>query len=271
MNLAHEYAASGFVVCEGLCDRSIVESLRVEAARIVDGRVGKVRGAFPGQRMEDVLAIHFPHKISPVMRETLRHPPIVAVLTELIGPDVKCMQSMLFVKSAGKPGQAWHQDEAFIPTQDASLVGAWIALDDATIDNGCLWMQPGSHAQRHLWPLQAHADARFDSSPEATGFNRPREGGVAVEVKAGTVAFFNGFVLHRSLDNRRTNGFRRALVNHYMSAHSLLPWSFGQSRFAPHDYRDIELVAGIDPYADRGTEDIAEPYVRPERPVNTSS
>ncbi|HEV8556570.1 MAG TPA: phytanoyl-CoA dioxygenase family protein [Actinophytocola sp.] len=42
------------------------------------------------------------------------------------------MQSMLFIKSAGKPGQAWHQDEAHIPTRDRSLTAVWIALDDAT-------------------------------------------------------------------------------------------------------------------------------------------
>ena len=46
-----------------------------------------------------------------------------------------------------------------------------------------------------------------------------------VEVRAGTVVFFNGYLLHRSLPNRAPAGrYRRALVNHYMSAHSLLPW-----------------------------------------------
>jgi ectoine hydroxylase-related dioxygenase (phytanoyl-CoA dioxygenase family) len=54
---------------------------------------------------------------------------------------------MLFIKSEGKPGQAWHQDELFIPTRDRSLAAAWIALDDATVENGCLWVLPGSHAR----------------------------------------------------------------------------------------------------------------------------
>ena len=57
--------------------------------------------------------------------------------------EIKSMQSMLFIKPAGKPGQAWHQDEYYIPTRDASLTGVWIALDDATIENGCLWVRPG--------------------------------------------------------------------------------------------------------------------------------
>ena len=48
------------------------------------------------------------------------------------------MQSMLFTKGEGKPCQAWHQDECFIPTRDRSLTAARIALDDATVENGCL-------------------------------------------------------------------------------------------------------------------------------------
>lgn len=56
-----------------------------------------------------------------------------------------------------------------------------------------------------------------------------------MEIDAGDVLFFNGYLLHRSLPNMRTSGFRRALVIHYMNAHSLLPWRHqGQSR---EDYR----------------------------------
>jgi len=60
-----------------------------------------------------------------------------------------------------------------------------------------------------------------------------REGGIAAEVPAGSVVFFNGFTLHRSLDNRRTSGYRRVLVNHCMSAQARLPWRFGASHLRP--------------------------------------
>jgi hypothetical protein len=59
-----------------------------------------------------------------MMAHHLAHPVIVDVLTKIISPNVKCMQSMLFIKAAGKPGQAWHQDEDFIPTRDRSLTGS---------------------------------------------------------------------------------------------------------------------------------------------------
>jgi hypothetical protein len=110
-------------------------------------------------------------------------------------------------------------------------------------------------------------DPRFDGAPESVGWESefgPREGGIAAEVPAGSVVFFNGYTLHRSLDNRRRSGYRRALVNHYMSAHSQLPWRFGSSKYAPDDYRDIEMVAGSDPFAERGLENLAQPFLRPE-------
>ena len=272
MSLLNDYRRDGYLICRDLVDAATVAALREEAVAIACGRRGAIEGATPGGRddeavLRDVLAIHFPHKISPRMRAMLQHEPIVSVLRQIVGEDVKCMQSMLFVKNAGKPGQAWHQDETFIPTPDASLTGVWIALDDATIDNGCLWVQPGSHRERRLWPSRPCSDARFDGAPESFGWDSaewPREGGVAAEVAAGSVVFFNGYTLHRSLDNRRSSGFRRALVNHVMSARSPLPWSFGGSRFAPHDYRDIVMVCGEDAFVERGLEDLARPYLRPE-------
>jgi hypothetical protein len=142
----------------------------------------------------------------------------------------------------------------------------WIALDDATIDNGCLWMLPGSHRHGIIWPTKPHGDPRFDNSDEAYGFPFDPEGGVPVELAAGGVAFFNGYTLHRSLDNKRPRGFRRALVNHYMNARSMLPWSFGMPPTPRTDFRDIVMVAGEDPYAYKGLEEITFPFIRPEDP-----
>ncbi len=81
------------------------------------------------------------------------------------------------------------------------------------------------------------------------------EDSVPVEVKAGSIVFFNGYLLHRSLPNRAASGFRRSLVNHYMSAESFLPWSRPEdgTSMAMADYRDIVMVAGTDPYAYKGT------------------
>lgn len=242
------YLQDGYVVVPSLLSDAEIANLHDET-RAVAG--------------SDVLAIHFPHKLSPLFRATMRHPAIVDVLTALIGPDVKAMQSMLFVKPAGKPGQAWHQDEYFLPTRDRSLCGAWIALDDATIANGCLWAHPGSHTPGILYRMRPHGEDRFDASEEAQGFPFPREGGVPIELAAGGVVFLNGYLLHRSLPNTTAAGTRRALVIHYMNAASPLPWNHdGQS--PTEDFRDIEMIAGMDPYAWKGLGDLSRPFVRAE-------
>lgn len=269
--LAQRFRRDGFAVLEGALDGAEVDEIRREAARICRGELGDIRGlepAAPGETDDDVLrrylCIHFPHKLSPLFQQVMKHPRIVEALTQVVGPNVKSMQSMLFIKSAGKPGQAWHQDEYFIPTRDRSLTAAWIALDDATRENGCLWAIPGSHTGI-IWPQREHGDFEtFDCTGEAFDFPYADDDAVSIEVKAGSVVMFNGYLLHRSLPNRAKGGYRRALVNHYMSAESLLPWLPDPDRgIATTDFRDVVLVAGEDPYAWKGLEDRMHPHVRP--------
>ncbi len=120
----------------------------------------------------------------------LSHPQAVGNLVGVIGPDVKAMQSMLFVKAEGKPGQAWHQDEFFIPTRDRSLTAIWVALDDATVENGCLWVLPGSHQAGVIYPERQIDDARFDCTTEAYQFPYRDEDSVPIEVAAGSARHF---------------------------------------------------------------------------------
>lgn len=272
------YRNQGYLVVSDALDRKNVAELVEETVGICRGDRGEFskEGTRPdylaqAEHMSDeevqrqLLCIHHPHKMSAVMRRYLAEETIVNVLTSVIGPNVKCMQSMLFIKSAGKPGQAWHQDEDFIPTRDRSLAGAWIALDDATVKNGCLWILPGSHRPGILWPMHAHTDKRFDCTHESHRFPYTDADAVPVEVSAGAIVFFNGYTLHRSLPNSAPRGFRRVLVNHYMSAESLLPWQVKQDTpVAQLDYRDVVMVAGEDPYAWKGTEDLARAHVRPD-------
>jgi hypothetical protein len=273
-DLVDRYARDGFAVLPGAFTAAEVGRLRAEALRICRGEAGPVAGAVPGPPDEPdemvirrYACIHFPHKLSPLMRQTLAHPAVVGALTRVIGPDVKAMQSMLFTKGEGKPGQAWHQDEFFIPTRDRSLTAAWIALDDATIENGCLWVLPGSHRPGVIYPDRDHDDPRFDCSIEAYDFPYQDSDAVPVEVTAGSVVLFNGYLLHRSLPNAAVAGLRRALVNHYMSAQSLLPWTRPPDdvHVAKWDCRDIVMVAGRDPYAWRGITDVSRPYIRPDK------
>ena len=263
------YAAYGYLVATGLLSCDETSELKKETAAIFRGERGYVDGMIPVEKNEsdaDVLkkyvAIHFPHKISPMIRTYLFHQKIVDVLVDIISPNVKCMQSMLFVKGPGKAGQSWHQDEFYIPTRDRSLTGVWIAIDDATIDNGCLWIipgRPGYMMRRVMNDCNEYADVdTVDVAKYGT------EDQVPVEVEKGSVVFFNGYTLHSSRRNKTTDCFRTALVNHYMSAESMLPWDQDGKLAPTEDLRDIVMVAGEDPYAWKGIADANQPYLRPE-------
>jgi len=270
--LAAFYRREGFAVVLDAFAEDEVDLYRREAAAVCRGDRGEIPGlvaAVPGESDDAVLqrhlCIHFPNKASQVFRDQISADPLIEILTAVIGPNVKCMQQMLFIKSSGKPGQAWHQDEDYIPTRDRSLTGAWLAMDDATVENGCLWVIPGSQQPGILWPQSFHNNRDFDCSWESHSFPYSDADAVPVEVPAGALVLFNGYLLHRSLPNR-SSGYRRALVNHYMSAESLLPWLWPSepTGMATHDHRDIILVAGTDPYAYRGVTDVMQPHVRPD-------
>ena len=265
--MASSYERDGFLIVPEALSPAEVEELRADTLSILRGNWGEV-GNLPefggnetdDELLEQVLCIHQIHKISPIMHRFLAQKTMKDVLTTIIGPNVKCMQSMLFIKPPGFQGQGWHQDEIYIPTRDRSLTGGWIALDDATEENGCLWVLPGSN-KGILYELRSHENPdEFDGTGESYGFDPSGE--IPVEAKTGDVVFFNGYLLHRSFKNR-SSSYRRVLVNHYMNAWSLLPWRLQEGQTAARsDFRDIVMVAGSDPYEWKGTEDVSDIGVR---------
>lgn len=263
---AADFVRDGYLVMPDLVNAEERERVIADAERFRTGEYPVTNLPDDGQ----ILAVHFPHWVSPVAADMVAHPGVVEIVATVAAAHLpewdgaaKCMQSMLFFKPPGLQGQAWHQDERFIPTRDRSLVGAWIALDDATIDNGCLWVIPGSHRTGRIFPTRDHGRPdEFDPTDEAYGFDD--SSAVAVEVEAGSVVFFNGYLLHRSLRNR-SDRTRMALVNHYMNAWSPLPWMMQDGvDVATADYRTITAVSGHDPYPERGiTDPPTTTFVRP--------
>ncbi len=268
---ANYYMEKGFLVADSLFHPRELQEIADEATTILRGGRGKVEGIRKISEKADDLsvigqynAIHFPHKISPLILKYIKHPRVVRILKTLISPNIKCMQSMFFVKGPGKPGQSWHQDEYYIPTRDRSLIGAWIAIDDADIDNGCLWVIPGSHRDgiiRRILPME-NKEYREQFSCELSPFIE--EDAIPVQVEKGSVVFFNGYLFHRSLRNKTEDRFRRALVSHYMSAESMLPWNWDGRIELKDDMREILMVSGRDPYAYKGIDNITYPYLRGE-------
>ncbi len=136
------------------------------------------------------------------------------VVESLIGPDPILFQEMALVKppfvGSEKP---WHQDNAYFSvTPLDSIIGVWIALDDATVENGCMHVIPGGH---HVGALK-----HFHSSDcEIVKGRLETERAEAVPVPAGGALFFYGLLPHETPPNRSANR-RRALQFHFRAATS---------------------------------------------------
>jgi phytanoyl-CoA hydroxylase len=115
------------------------------------------------------------------------------------------------------------QDEHPIPTRDRSLCAIWIALSDATLENGALWVVSGSHKQGIIYDRQPHTLPTVDSMPQAVGFESALSHGghgggdiappvmMPIPLAQGDVLCFNGYLLHSSLPNY-TDSCRPALT-----------------------------------------------------------
>lgn len=140
-------------------------------------------------------------------------PKITAFVADVLGHDVDCFQSQFIWKNPGAWGQPWHQDSHYFPFDCQPQVGIWLALTEATLENGCLSVLPGSQNG----PIREHGpDKRPGSNYGYLEVDVGQDGRRAVPMlmRAGDVLVFHSYLLHRSEDNR-AHGRRAALVYHY--------------------------------------------------------
>jgi phytanoyl-CoA hydroxylase len=170
---------------------------------------------------------HAMHDLDPVVSSLCRSPAVQAVAQAVGLVQPLLLQSMLLFKQPriGAP-VVWHQDASFLITEPDSVVGLWWALEDATVDNGCLWVEPGGHRG----PLRE----RYERTPDGGLAMRPLDAtpwpsGKAtrpVEVKAGTLVLLHGRLPHASSANT-SNHSRLAFSLHLVdgaAAYSPLNW-----------------------------------------------
>ncbi|MFN8526969.1 MAG: phytanoyl-CoA dioxygenase family protein [Chloroflexota bacterium] len=145
--------------------------------------------------------------------ELTRHPKLVALLDQLIGPGHRMIQDMALLKppyaGAEKP---WHQDNAYFDyTPLDGIVGAWIAVDRATVENGCMQVIPGTHLDGPAPHYHVRDCQLNDERVEV-----PRA--LVVPLAPGGVLLFSGLLHHGTPPNRSADR-RRALQFHYAAAH----------------------------------------------------
>jgi phytanoyl-CoA hydroxylase len=143
---------------------------------------------------------HALHDIDPTFRSFSRSERVAAIMASLGYRAPLPVQSMYIFKQPGIGGEVVpHQDSTFLYTDPPTCTGFWVALEDATLENGCLWVLPGSHksgpAQRFY--VQPSREVAFDG--EAPTYDMSKF--VPVPVKAGAAVLLHGALVHTSYEN----------------------------------------------------------------------
>jgi hypothetical protein len=155
---------------------------------------------------------------------------ILDMVEQLIGPDIILWGSQVFCKPAGaSKAIPWHQDGQYWPIQPLATCSVWIALDDATPENGCMRYIPGSHAARVLYPHRRseRCDVVLDLEVEPSRFDvsTARDN----RLQAGQYSLHDIYLIHGSNANR--SGHRRAgFVIRYMPSTSTFERRSGEVR-----------------------------------------
>jgi phytanoyl-CoA hydroxylase len=149
---------------------------------------------------------HALHDLDPVFGPFSRQPLFAEVVADLGMAQPLLLQSMYLCKAARSGGEVdSHQDATFLYTEPVTCLGLWVALEDATVDNGCLEALPGGH---RTVPLEKRF-VRRGSDADGTAFEQltdqpvvvPEDGWVPLEASAGTVVALHGLLPHRSSPN----------------------------------------------------------------------
>ena len=167
---------------------------------------------------------HAMHDLVPGFTSFCRQDMIGQALRDLGYEDPLLWQTMYIFKQPRIGGEVrWHQDASYLISEPQSVTGMWVALEDATRTNGCLWMSAGGHrrALSEIYEVDWATRQGTLRDLEAGPWPSP-EAAVAVEVPAGTLVIFNDHMPHYSSQN--TSGrSRHAFTMHFSDAGST--WS----------------------------------------------
>src|SRR5687768_11383759 len=253
------YDERGFLVIEGFADDSSCDLLRARAEQLVQefdpaevvsifstreqNRVAdeyfltsgdKIRfffeenafhpdGTLKYEKEKSINKIgHALHDLDPVFNRFSRSQKIEETAKAIGLDNCYLLQSMYIFKQPNIGGEVTcHQDSTFLYTEPIDIAGLWFALEDATIENGCLWALPGGHRRglKSRWRRSQHGHMEFevfDNEPW------PEDGLIPLEVPKGTLILLHGLLPHCSFE-KRSQRSRHAYTLHLIGANANYP------------------------------------------------
>lgn len=214
-----QFAENGYCIVEGIYAEKEIE----EIERFFEGYKNIGTAVFDaGTRFEEIdptkrqLRAMHPHRYSEQAKQWALNPRLVEVLGGLLGRAPLLAQTMYYFKPPGAKGQGMHQDNFYVLAEPATCIAAWTAIDAADIENGCLYVVPGSNGMDIFCPEKgsevtwnSYGDTHIKPFP-------PGVRAVPVPVARGSTLFFGGQLIHGSGPNRTKDRSRRTFIGHYI-------------------------------------------------------
>ncbi len=227
----HFFKNEGYLVIKNIIHENEVINYQKLYDDFLDGEIdtGKNRsdlGAGLGDtKKENITQIMWPSDFVPALLEMSYHQRALAIAKALLGDDIEMDFDMLINKAPfTNTPTPWHQDAAYwINMPDTRAVSCWMALDNATKENGCMWYVPGSHKKE----IRPHRFAGKEGG--ALICDATEEEGIFIEIEPGDCILHHGATLHYSRGNSTGTNRRAYIIN-----------------FRPKKMIDLERAKGFD-------------------------
>ena len=242
------YTAQGFVTPRYTLPSDVLAALRASIEGVIDGN--------SAIRPEQLVGAHIKKSAdtgvtgNEALLDFTRHPDILDMVEQLIGPDIVMWGSQIFSKPAGD-GMAipWHQDGQYWPMRPLSTVTVWVAVDPATTENGCLRVIPGTHKSG----LMPHVSDNSQGLALNQGLGEgaiDEKNAVDITLEAGQISLHHVMLVHGSNANRSARR-RCGYAIRYMPATSHFERTLDPTRIANNQVLDfaqrpIWLLRGVD-------------------------
>ncbi|XP_030032259.1 probable phytanoyl-CoA dioxygenase [Manduca sexta] len=216
------YDRNGYIVIRGLIELPLLEAYKKRfselchksqlSATIIKeySLVGKKQN--PEDYIYKIQDILF----DPVYMTYSEHPDVLNVVSQLIGDQLTAVNLMLINKPPETTRHPTHQDLFYFPFRPAEkIIGVWTAVDAATVQNGCLFVVPGSHKCNQLLKHGTFKDSKkFFHCLEDEDNLAPAQKRMNLEMQPGDTVFFHPYLFHGSGPNL-SESYRKALTIHY--------------------------------------------------------
>src|SRR5438067_6590907 len=220
---------AGYFVTEPMFSASELDAVSAEFDRIWNEEIAAAEASGDASRLEYARTRPFigqAHTRSAPLADFVKSPIYLEACARLIGPDADLYYNQIVIKPPERGKHfGWHQDSGYTTTEPLEYVTCWTAISRTFIENGCIWVLPGSHRNG----VRDHARNEQNRSIDAAV--QDESAAVPVEMAPGQVAIFSSLLLHKSGPN--TSGeIRRAYVPQY-------------------HVPDVKLVTTGEPWGDR--------------------